>query len=231
MSDSNARTTTPSEDTLTADPVGSGSTVVKEGDCISSIAYQHGHLPDTLWNDPGNAQLKAKRGTPSALLPGDRVHVPPIREKQEAGATERRHKFKLKGVPEVLRIRFLDEDGEPEANERYIIVIDGVSREGITNADGELVEPISPDAVEGKVTLPDLDREYRIHLGHLDPVDTPTGVQARLNNLGFSCGAVDGKIGPMTISALQAFQRAQGLDPSGKPDGATLQQLKNHYGT
>lgn len=42
--------------------------VVQKGDCLSSIAFGFGFLPDTLLNHPANAGLKQKRKDPNILL-------------------------------------------------------------------------------------------------------------------------------------------------------------------
>ena len=77
---------------------------VKQGDCISSIAQKHGLFWDKVWNHPKNANLQERRKDPNVLSPGDVVFVPDKDEKEESGATEQRHRFKRKGVPEKLRI-------------------------------------------------------------------------------------------------------------------------------
>ena len=66
---------------------------------------------------------------------------------------------------------------------------------------------------------------FKLELGHLDPVAEATGVQARLNNLGFFCGKVDGIIGPMTQEAFKAFQEKNGLSETGTADQATRNKL------
>lgn len=49
--------------------------------------------------------------------------------------------------------------------------------------------------------------------------------QQRLSDLGYWVGSVDGKSGQSTQQALMAFQKVQGLAPSGKADSATLSAL------
>src|SRR5271157_624781 len=115
---------------------------VQAGDCMSSIAYEHGFFWQTLWNDSSNAELKAKRKNPNVLLPGDVVHIPDLTVKQESGATEQQHKFMLKAVPEKLRMTLRDHKHQPRPNLDYIITIDGNSRRGCTDGNGELVESI-----------------------------------------------------------------------------------------
>jgi hypothetical protein len=80
---------------------------VQQGDCISSIAFERGFFWQTLWNDAGNASLKSLRKDPNVLKEGDVVHIPDLTLKQESGATENRHTFKLKGVPAKFKIRVL----------------------------------------------------------------------------------------------------------------------------
>ena len=94
---------------------GQGNYFVKQGDCIYSIAKAHGFLWETLWDLPENAELKQMRKDPAVLYPGDRVFIPDLRKKEEPGETEKRHRFRLKGTPSKLVLRFLDDKGQPRA--------------------------------------------------------------------------------------------------------------------
>jgi N-acetylmuramoyl-L-alanine amidase len=104
-------------------PVGAGEHVVRDGECLSSIAKRTGHFWETLWNDPGNAELKAARKDPNLLLPGDRLVVPPPRPKEESGQAEQRHRFRRKGEPAKLRFRFVKEPDLPPAEQPDIVVV------------------------------------------------------------------------------------------------------------
>jgi Putative peptidoglycan binding domain len=213
-------------------PVGQGNYLIKQGDCLSSIAYEHGFFWETLWKLPDNRPLQESRKNPNALLPGDALTVPPTRRKQETGAIEEVHRFRLKGVPETLRVRFLDAENKPRANLPYVLTIDGATHTGKTNADGELKHSIEPNAKKGELVIGEGEdaEEIPLNLGHLDPVSEISGVQMRLLNLGFACGAADGVLGPRTRSAIERFQRAAGLKPTGDPDEATQKALEKQHG-
>ncbi|MEW6368267.1 MAG: peptidoglycan-binding protein [Acidobacteriota bacterium] len=202
---------------------------VKQGDCISSIADRYGLFWEQVWNHPSNSGLKANRRDPNVLRPGDLVYVPDKREKTEAGATDQLHRFRKKGVPAKLRLRLLDED-EPLANQPYSFEIDGRTYSGTTDSDGRIEQSIPPGARQGKLIVGESRDEYMLDLGHIDPISEISGVQARLNNLGYDCGAADGVVGPRTRTAIREFQRALGLRETGEADDQTRRRLEQEYG-
>lgn len=103
----------PSPATSADGPKGSGDYVVREGDCVASIACDHGHLWETLWNDPANAALKNARKDPNVLLAGDRLTVMPLRLKHESRPTDQKHRFRRKGGPAKFRLRLMEEQEAP----------------------------------------------------------------------------------------------------------------------
>ena len=208
---------------------GSGDYEVQPGDCLSSIAFEHGFFWRTLWELGENTELKQARKNPDILLPGDLITIPPIRVKKVTGATNQRHRFQLKGVPARLRLRFL-EAGEPLAGEPYVIRIDGEERSGNLDDDGRLTEPILPNSRVAEIRVGTSDEWIKIPLGTVDPIETISGVQGRLRNLGFPPGPIDGIFGPNTSAALRRFQKAYGLDVTGKPDSNTRDKLAEIHG-
>lgn len=204
--------------------------VVQQGDCISSVAYRFGFFPDTLWNHPGNSSLKRQRRDPNVLLAGDVIHVPDLRGRQLDVAAAKRHRFRRKGVPEKLRIRIEDEEGNPVADAPYTITIDHVQRSGTTDSEGWVIEGIAPDAQNGRLVVGPKghEQEHELKLGHLDPIEELTGVQARLRNLGYDC-PVDGELGEETREALLHFQRERALEETGEPDDTTREALQAEH--
>lgn len=71
---------------------------------------------------------------------------------------------------------------------------------------------------------------WSLAIGHLDPVEEVSGIQARLRNLGYGPGAVDGNEGPATRAAIERFQEARGLTVSGRADEATRAALQERHG-
>jgi N-acetylmuramoyl-L-alanine amidase len=205
---------------------------VRQGDCIESIAVQTGFFWKTLWDHPQNQALQAAGREGQVLLPGDRVYVPPLRPKEEPGPTEKLHRFRRKGVPSKLVLILKDND-VPRANLPYVLNVDGRFYSGTTDAGGRLEHRIPPDAKSGRLTLgtPPNQQEFELQLGGLDPGSELSGIQTRLNNLGFDCGPADGKLDGKTQSALRAFQAKHNLNQSGEPDDATKQKLKQEHGS
>lgn len=57
-------------------------------------------------------------------------------------------------------------------------------------------------------------------------VSERTEVQRRLNALGYDTAGVDGRLGPATVAAVQAWQRATGLPPDGYINADLLARLR-----
>lgn len=203
---------------------------VKQGDCLSSIAIQHGWLPASLWNLPENSSLKDARKSPNALCPGDRLFIANVRPHKETGGTEAKHRFRRKGVPVKLKLR-LQRGVEALADEAVTLEVDGVSQELTTDGQGYLEVPIPPAATKASLSLASMGKKMTLNLGHLNADNDVAGGQARLNNLGFDVGAEDGAAGEKTRRAVTRFQRSQSLQETGELDEATLAKLKDVHGS
>jgi hypothetical protein len=200
---------------------------VAYGECASSIAFRYGFDPRTLWDHAENAALRRTRGDPHVLLAGDEVFIPSLRGRSVTVEAGRRHRFLRHGVPEQFRIRLLDED-KPRAGVAYELEIDGVRQRGSTDADGWIAAWISPDARRG-VLLLGADERYELNLGRLDPLEAERGVIARLRNLGYV--PVDNEEENALYVGLLAFQRDNGLSPTGQADDTTRQALRSLHGS
>ncbi len=204
--------------------------IVKQGDCMNTIADQYGFFWYTLWNHERNAELKELRKNPNVLMAGDRVFIPEKRQKVETGETGKVHTFRLKGVPVKLNLELLDFDGTPRAGTQYTLTVDGKKITGVVPADGLISEVIPPRAKTAHLKL-ETGEEYDIDLGYMNPVEYASGVQARLKNLGYFKGEISGSLDDETRQALRRFQREQGLEATGEADQATRDALlTSHQG-
>lgn len=209
---------------------------VLQGECLSSISSRYGFSDyRAIYDHPKNAHLKRKRPNPNILLPGDCLYIPDKQEKRETRSTAQEHRFQIAMPTVLLRLFLRYEDEKPCADCRYTLKIDNVIHTGRTRNDGLLEQQIPAGASQAEVMLwleeGNEEDTIRIPLavGHLDPVEEVSGVQARLNNLGFSCGSVDGVAGAMTEQAIRRFQSAVGLPVTGRMDAQTLNRLRQRH--
>ena len=202
---------------------------VKQGDCISSIAFEKGFFPDTIWNHPSNAELKKKRENPNVLMPGDMVFVPDKRPKEVSEPTNQVHKFKCKNTPEKFKLQLLI-GGEPRVGEEYELEIGDLKFSGKTDSQGRIEQSIPPNARNGKLILANGEEIYQLRLGNLNPSDEITGAQGRLWNLGLYFGAIDGKMSDELEEAILDFQFSRNIEPDGELNQATKDALEQAYG-
>jgi N-acetylmuramoyl-L-alanine amidase len=72
---------------------------------------------------------------------------------------------------------------------------------------------------------------HRLAVGHLDPIETVLGIQARLMNLGYYAGAIDGQLDDVTKSAISAFRSAVLGNESSEIDDVLLEALAGKHGS
>lgn len=217
------------EEEKLSEAVGDGEYVVEQGECVESIAADNGLFWETIWNDGANSKVKEARKDPNMLLAGDKLHVRPIETKKESGETEKKHTFVRKGVPSALHLQFMDM-GKPLKGVKYRLVLGDKEFTGSTDDRGRISHSIPPGVGKGTLYLGEPPEEYELLMRALDPIDTATGIQARLRNLNYYEGNIDGIIGPKSRSAIRMFQQVNDLDPDGIAGPKTQKKLKEVYG-
>jgi hypothetical protein len=182
-----------------------------------------------------NEELRARRrDDPDLLAPGDPVFLPDPEPKSieaPAGAVLR---IVVHLPRERLSLRLTEDEGRPLRDHRYRLV------HGLTVHEGDADSPIELDGPfeEKTLALTLLDgsgavvEELTLLLAGLPPCcderDGLAGIQARLSNLGFAPGPVDGVPGPQTLAAIRSFQALQGLPVTGLPDDVREPLRKEH---
>lgn len=119
-------------------------------------------------------------------------------------------------------------DGDKDAAQKRDEVANAMRKEQLESARAKVdlwkVQPLDPKAntvnspeewVSGKpLTTASVDMEKAVR-----------NIQAILNKNGFDAGPADGKVGPQTVSAIKAFQKSVGQEPSGKINDALVKEL------
>jgi len=204
---------------------------IQPGDHASRLADRFGFADfKTIWNDPQNAALRAKRNDPHVLMPGDTIHIPDKQQKTVDRPTGKMHTFVVKRRKLLLKLTVLDFDARPVAKKDCELEIDGAIFKLQTDANGCIQQAIPRTAIGGTLKIPDLAYEFPVKIGHLDPVEEDTGWRARLINLGYHPGVMDSNDGLQLQHAIEEFQCDHKLKVTGIPDAATRAQLKGTHG-
>ena len=222
----------PEEQTAGSGPVGSGDHSVKDGECVSFLAAKNRLQHDDIWDHPANAQLHKIRGNPNVLFPGDRIAIRGIESPERDSAVDQQSVFELTSETVFLRIKVLDRE-KPLGGKPFTLTIEGADTiQGTTQGDGTVEAEIPGTATAGFLTVGDGVQTFQLQLklGSLNPVETASGVQQRLQNLGFDCGKIDGVVGPRTRGAIRNFQGRVGLNIDGKLTPETREKLKEEHG-
>lgn len=201
---------------------------------MTQIAYQYGF---TRWQDvydsADNEALRKRRPNPNLLFPGDVVNIP---EQPEASClTEQHHEFTRIIPRRYISLKLFSYDSEALKSCDYKLWIEGRELDGKTDDDGRLCVEIP--ILCNQCILFIGHQVWELKLGHLNPItadcadDGISGIQARLMNLGYYHGPVDGIKTKALKLAIHEFQQAFGLQKTGIPDTATRDKLTKAHGS
>ena len=214
--------------------------VVEPGETFPAIADKHG-FPDwkPIWEAQANEAYRKQRPNPMVLLPGDIVTLPqstPLEKKPCAAGQE--HEVVAQRHPMYLVLELVDLNAEPFASGTNYTLRLGQGQKpikGSLGAQGKLKEKIPISTTEATLTLEvKLTEgtitliEMSLQIGHLHPADTVTGLQQRLNNMGYIAGVVDGMYGNLTVAALRNFQAANTIEEQGLGEKTVKQLIEAH---
>ncbi len=209
---------------------------VEQGEFLALIAKQNGFGSFlTIWNHENNADLKALRENPNILLPGDQVFIPDKQAKQVEIKGGQSTKFQVQQDKLLLRLVLDEQFGTPLAQTECEVSVDGVTRKKTTDDNAVLEFVVAAAAQDIEVTVKEKGNPLEgvvipVKIGHLDPVEVPTGQSARLNNLGYFAGPIDTIDEKLLASAVEEFQCDHGLTVDGKCGSLTQAKLKKVHG-
>jgi N-acetylmuramoyl-L-alanine amidase len=234
---------------------------LQQGEDFVSLCAPLGIPWENVWELRENSALRLKRANPHILMPGDQLFLPEREGKQEACASEQKHRFRSSVGKMRFRSRLFNTPGkadakreagginaseyveEPPANLEeaplkgvayQLYVEQSLYAEGKTDAEGFLDETVPANARTGKLVInPGKEDEIQIELNwrHLNPIEEVSGICQRLTNLGIPAPQDASELTDEVKSALREFQQRQKLEQTGEPDDDTLQKLKEIHGS
>jgi hypothetical protein len=205
--------------------------VIRQGDYLTKLAHAMGFDAEEVWNHADNRALRERRASPEILQPGDVLHVPdrPASGLRVSPHTHNRYKARVPTVE--IRLRLRDDADRPLANKAYQVLGAGAPQHGTTDGDGLATLTVPAHAAEVDLLLEQTGLHYRVLIGHMDPIEEPSGVRKRLEHLGY-LPPLDATGADADLSAgVSAFQRAQGIEPTGVMDQATRDALERAHGS
>ncbi|QJE01793.1 hypothetical protein HH212_18620 [Massilia forsythiae] len=204
---------------------------VVQGDCVHTLAVAHGFFAGTVMALDANRALAADLRAEGILYPGDILALPTLRVRKVPVVLERLNEFERRGVPLFVRIRV---EGDPDDPVKYLMEIDGVAEGGTLAAYDVAEVAVDQGAAKGTLQLKG-GQAFAVHVGHLDPVTTESGLKSRLVHLSYllpqSQDESQGIDAARALAAaLRLFQVNHDLEATGEADGATRDMLVSVHG-
>ena len=213
--------------------------VVKPGDYLAKLAHIYDFEVMEVWNHPLNAELRAKRGSPDILYPGDVLYIPMEQEPRPGvpvkARTTNTYVTRLPTIPLTVAFRHGDAILASEPCQIHGLAPKGAKPpQERTDAKGILRLQITPATSYLEVVFPRRGLRFPLYVGTMDPIEERSGVAKRLANLAYlSPQAAYGRACPPELldRALRLFQRDHGLEPTGEAEKATRRALVQAHGS
>jgi hypothetical protein len=185
--------------------------VIRQGDYLAKLAYTLGFDADTVWGDPKNEQLRQAGGLsqdPNILRPTDMLYIPDENSNALAAyaLTLGTTNTFVADTPNVtIRIQFTDAS---LTSQPYAIQELPESTRLMTDAGGTATFAAPVTLASATIVFSETGAAFAVDIGHLDPINTLSGVFQRLQHLGF---IDDANIDPADLqlepirAALRAF--------------------------
>lgn len=159
--------------------------VIRQGDFLHRLAYGLGFDPDVVWNDPRNDELRKARPNPDHLLPGDILYVPdqsqPDAQPLVTGST---NAFTADVPTTTLICQFVGAHPTDYASKAYTVQELPELTGLVTDGNGVVTLPIQVTLRTATIVFTETGESFTLVIGGMDPLDTPTGLFKRLQNLG-----------------------------------------------
>ena len=136
--------------------------------------------------------------------------------------------FLVKRAELVLRLRIKDYRLRPLPHIPCELDLEGATRKLATDGEGLVERSISPMTDASRLSVGNFIAVARV--GHLDPIDEITGIQARLNNLGYEAGSTPDPTDRAFRSAVEGFQCDAGLSVDGEISTETRARMLAAHG-
>jgi hypothetical protein len=206
--------------------------LLRQGDYLAKLAFAHGFDADKAWNDGKNAELKAKRKNPNILHPGDIVYFPRAPRQGKPLQKGTSNAYAVNVPRTTVRLKLSD---VRLFNTSYVVEGLGSIPKGTTGADGGITLQVPVHVRVLNISFPEKHITCAVRVGNLDPVDERSGARRRLEHLGYrrasEVSETEADAEASDRLAFAAFQRKEGLEPTGELDDATKSALTKAHGS
>jgi hypothetical protein len=195
--------------------------VIQQGDHLAKLAYKFGFNADTVWKDPKNAQLRRQgqlSPDPNILNPTDMLYIPDSKPLTTHSLTLGTTNVFVADAPPTVTLthRFIGDDASIYAFKACVVQELDHLTGLMTDENGVLTfqAPVTLDSAT--VVFTETGESWALCIGHLDRINTLSGIFQRLTNLGYMAG--DLRLDTIDLNLLRAGLRALKVSRS---EGAT----------